>query len=266
MTISVNINADMGESFGRYSLGDDANLLKIVKSANVACGLHAGDPTVMRTTVELAKANGVSIGAHPGFNDIWGFGRREMRMRTADVENLVAYQIAALIGISGMAGMRVTHVKPHGALHNMASRDADLAQAVVRGIKAVDPNLILVCLATLEIEKAGVQAGLAVAREAYIDRTYEDDGSLTLRLNNPSAVIHDPKVAAEHVVRMVVENTIVTRTGKRIPCHIDTLCIHGDEPTAGEVAGAARRALEREGVRVVTLPELGIFGRDRHAG
>jgi len=251
----VNINADLGESFGRYTLGDDAKLLEIIKSANVACGMHAGDPTVMRKTVELAKANGVSVGAHPGFNDIWGFGRREMQMRAHDLENLVAYQIAALIGISGMAGVPVTHVKPHGALHNMASRDPEMARAVVRGIKAIDPKLVLVCLTTLELEKAGLAAGLPVAREGYIDRCYEDDGSLTSRTRD-DAMIHDPDAAAAHVLRMVVEGTIVSRTGKRIPCTIDSLCGHGDEPTTLATAAAARKALEQAGVRIVTVPEL----------
>ena len=260
MAIAVNINADMGESFGHYTLGDDANLLKIIKSANVACGMHAGDPTVMRRTVELAKANGVSIGAHPGFNDIWGFGRREMQMRTSDLENLVAYQIAALIGISGMAGVPVTHVKPHGALHNMSSREADLAAAVVLGIKAVDPKLILVGLTQLELEKAALKAGLPFAREAYVDRTYNDDGSLTSRTRD-DAMIRDPEVAAAHVVRVVTENTIVARSGKHIRCEIDTLCVHGDEPTAQAVARAARTALEQKGVKVVTLPELNIPSR-----
>ena len=260
MSTTVNINADMGESFGRYTLGDDAKLLKIIKSANVACGMHAGDPTVMRRTVELAKENGVSVGAHPGFNDIWGFGRREMQMRTSDLENLVAYQIAALVGIAGMVGVPVTHVKPHGALHNMASREPDLARAVVKGIKAIDPNLVLVCLTTLELEKAGLDAGLPVAREAYIDRAYEDDGSLTSRMRD-DAMIRDPEVAAAHVVRMVVENTIVSRSGKRIPCHIDSLCVHGDEPATLAIASAARRALESKGVQVVTLPEMGIAER-----
>jgi UPF0271 protein len=257
MATTVNINADLGESFGRYTLGDDASLLKIIKSANIACGMHAGDPTVMRRTVELAKANGVSVGAHPGFNDIWGFGRREMQMRSHDLENLVAYQIAALVGISGMVGVPVTHVKPHGALHNMASRDPEMARAVVKGIKAIDPNLVLVCLATLELEKAGLAIGLPVAREAYIDRVYEDDGSLRSRMND-DAMIHDPEVAAAHVVRMIVDKTIVSRSGKRIPCTIDSLCVHGDEPTTLATAAAARKALEKAGVQVVTLPEMGI--------
>ena len=263
MNLAVNINADIGESFGHYAVGDDENLMKVIKSANVACGMHAGT-TIMRRTVEIAKANGVSIGAHPGFNDIWGFGRREMQMRSRDVENLVAYQIAALIGIAGMVGVPVTHVKPHGALHNMASRDAGLAQAVVRGIKAINPNLVLVCLTNLELERAGLEADIPVAREAYVDRTYEDDGSLTSRMRD-DALIRDPDVAAAQVVRMVRENTIIARSGKHIRCDVHTLCVHGDEPTALEVARAARAALEREGARIVTLPELEISG-STHAG
>ncbi len=257
MTLRVNINADLGESFGRWRLGHDEELMTIVKSANVACGMHAGDPTVMRKTLELAKSLGVSVGVHPGFNDIWGFGRREMHMRTDDLENLVAYQIGALLGIATMVGIPVTHVKPHGALHNMASREPELARAVVRGITAVDTSLVLVCLAELELDHAGREAGLTVAKEGYIDRRYEDDGSLRSRMRD-DAMIHDPDEAAAHVVRMVVEKTIVSRNGRHIPCEIHSLCVHGDERTTLATARAARAALEAAGVQVVTLPEMAL--------
>jgi UPF0271 protein len=159
VSLRVNINADLGESYGRWRLGHDEELMRIIKSANVACGMHGGDPTVMRHTLELAKREGVSVGVHPGFNDIWGFGRREMQMRTDDLENLVAYQVGALLGIAAMVGVPVTHVKPHGALHNMASREPDLARAVVRGVAGVDASLVLVCLSGLELEHAGRARG-----------------------------------------------------------------------------------------------------------
>lgn len=255
MTKRVNINADLGESYGRWKLGSDDELMTIIKSANVACGMHAGDPTVMRTTLERAKDLGVSIGVHPGFNDIWGFGRREMRMHARDLENLVAYQIGALLGIATMVGVPVTHVKPHGALHNMASREPELARAVVRGIAAVDRSLVLVCLAELALDHAGRDQGLAIAKEGYIDRRYEDDGSLRSRMQD-DAVIHDPQEAAAQVVRMVVDNTIVSLSGKRIPCEIHSLCVHGDEPTTLATAKAVRRALEDAGVEIVSIPQL----------
>ncbi|HKG75055.1 MAG TPA: 5-oxoprolinase subunit PxpA [Aestuariivirgaceae bacterium] len=251
----ININADMGEGFGVYDIGNDTALLEIVKSANVACGFHAGDPTIMRSVVEMAAERGVSLGAHPGFLDLWGFGRRRIEMNSRDLENSIAYQIGALNAIACYSGIKVTHVKPHGSLSNMAAADADYALAIGRAIKAVDPRLRYLALAGSEMEKAAEKLGLPVAREAFIDRQYENDGQLTSR-QIPGAVIRDPQKAAERVVAMVHERTIISRQGKSMPTDFHSLCIHGDEPTAVPVALASRKALEASGVKIVTIPEM----------
>lgn len=257
VNLKVNLNADMGEGFGAYDIGNDTELLKIVTSANVACGMHAGDPNVMHGVVTEAKKLGVSVGAHPGFNDLWGFGRRRIDMKPKDLEYLVAYQIGALQAMCAYAGTKVTHVKPHGALNNMAAESEDLAMAIGRAIKTVDPTLIFLALANSEMDKAGDKLGLPVAREAFVDRLYEDDGNLTSR-KIEGAVIKDPKFASERVVRMVMDQEIISRNGKKLPTKIDSLCVHGDEPTAIAVAKATRAGLEAAGVKVVPLTEMGI--------
>jgi UPF0271 protein len=255
MSIRININADMGEGFGVYDIGDDTGLMEIVKSVNVACGFHAGDPTVMRRVVEMAAEHGVTVGAHPGFHDLLGFGRRRIDMSPRDLENSIAYQIGALSAIACYAGIKVTHTKPHGALNNMAAFNADYALAVGRGIKAVDPTLRYLAIAGSEMEKAAIKLGLPVVREAFIDREYENDGNLASR-GIPGAVIRDPRKAAERVVRMVHEKKIISREGNAISTDFHSLCIHGDEPTAVPVARACREALEATGVQIVTIPEL----------
>lgn len=255
MTRRVNLNADMGEGFGAYDIGDDQALLKIIRSANIACGMHAGDPNVMYRLVMQAKAEGVSIGAHPGFNDLWGFGRRRIDMHPRDLEYLIAYQIGALAGIASYAGIKVTHVKPHGALNNMAAENIDLALAIGRAVKAVDPSIIYVALSGSEMDRAAQQLNLPCAREAFVDRQYDDDGNLTSR-KIPGSVITDAKLAADRVVRMVLDQEIISRNGVRLKRKIDTLCVHGDEPTAIDVARAARTGLEAAGVKVVPLTEM----------
>ena len=255
MPTQINLNADMGEGFGAYDIGNDEAMLKIIRSASIACGLHAGDPLTMHRNVLRAKEEGVSIGAHPGFNDLWGFGRRRIEMKPDQLEYLVAYQIGALQAMAAYVGERVTHVKPHGALNNMAAVDADYAIAIGRAIKAVDREIVYVALAGSEMERAGRTLGLRVAREGFCDRLYDDDGNLTSR-SIPGAVIKDPKVAAERVVDMVRNGEIVSRNGKRIACKIETLCVHGDEPTAVDVARAVRAGLEAAGVAIVPLTEM----------
>jgi UPF0271 protein len=257
MAISVNLNADMGEGFGAYDIGDDDAILKIIRSANIACGFHAGDPLTMRRIVQRAKEDGVSIGAHPGFNDLWGFGRRRIDMRPDDLECMIAYQIGALQAMAAYAGEKVTHVKPHGALNNMAAENADYAMAIGRAIKAVDRDLIYVALTGSEMENAGRKLGLKVAREGFCDRLYEDDGNLASR-KLPGSVIKDPAAATRQVVQMVVEGEIVTRSGKRIRRSVDSLCVHGDEPTAIALAAAVRKGLEEAGVKIVPLTEMAL--------
>lgn len=254
---SVNINADIGESFGAWRKGDDAGVMPLINSANIACGFHAGDPTVMSDTVALALRHGVSIGAHPGYPDLQGFGRRPMRMALRDIETMIAYQVGALMGVAAMHGARVTHVKPHGALHNLGSTDLEVATAMARGVKAVDRDLIYVGLAHTAIEKAARAEGLRFAVEGYIDRMYDEDGNITDR-RNPDAVHRDPARAAAQAVAMVVEGVIVTREGRRIPVEVDSLCLHGDEPTARAVGGAAVAALRAAGVVLRPLPEMPI--------
>ncbi len=253
----VNINADIGESFGAWSMGNDAGVMPLINSANIACGFHAGDPVVMRDTVALAMKHGVTLGAHPGYPDIQGFGRRPMRMSGVEIENMVAYQIGALMGVAAMLGGKITHVKPHGALNNVAAVEPDVAMAMARGVKGVDASLIYVCLALSEIETAARKLGMRVANEGFIDRMYDEDGSLTSR-KNADALHHDPIVAAAQAVAMAVEGVIITRQGKRIPAEIHSMCLHGDEPTAQLVGGAARQALIDAGVVLKGLPDMGL--------
>lgn len=255
MSSKVNLNADMCESFGAYEIGNDEALLKIIRSANVACGFHAGDPTVMHRVVTRAREEGVSIGAHPGFNDLWGFGRRQIKMAPSDLEYMVAYQIGALQAMASYAGTEVTHLKPHGALNNMAAEEEDLAMAIGRAIKAVDRDIIYVALTGSEMEKAAERLALPLAREGFADRQYESDGNLASR-SIPGTVFSDPEVAKAQVVRMVTEGEIVARDGQVIKSAVDTICVHGDEPTAIAVASACRDGLEAAGVSVVPLTEM----------
>lgn len=255
MTLAVNLNADMGEGFGAYDIGDDNAILKIIRSANIACGFHAGDPLTMRHVIERAGEEGVSIGAHPGFNDLWGFGRRRIQMSANDLENLIAYQIGALQAMATFSGQKVTHVKPHGALNNMAAENYDYAAAIGRAIKTVDRDLIYVALSGSEMEKAALDLGLTLAREGFCDRRYDDNGNLVSR-SIAGSVIKDPQEATDQVVRMVVEGEILTVSGKRIKRRVDSLCVHGDEPTAVALAAKVREGLEAAGVKVVPLTEM----------
>ena len=257
MAKEINLNADMGEGFGAYDIGDDAGLLKIIRSASIACGFHAGDPVVMQRLVTEAAAQGVSIGAHPGFNDLWGFGRRRIDVNPRELEYMIAYQIGALQAMACYAGAKVTHLKPHGALNNMAAEDLELALAIGRAIKTVDRDIIYVALAGSKMEEAGRELGLPVAREGFCDRLYDDDGNLTSR-KVPGAVLHDPEIVKERVVNMVLNDEIVSRNGKPLRVHLDTLCVHGDEPSGVIVARAAREGLEAAGIRVVPLPEMAL--------
>jgi len=252
---TINLNADMGESYGRFKVGNDAAIMKIIGSASIACGFHAGDPTVMAEAVRLAVANGVSIGAHPGFNDLWGFGRRQIRMNTTDLEYMIAYQMGALQGIAAGVGAKVTHVKPHGALNNMAHHDAGYANAIARAIRSVDREIIFVANACSQMVKAGRSLGLKVAEEGYVDRTYQDDGNMTSR-EHANAMIHDADTAIRQILSFIEEGAIVSLSGKRIPAKLQTFCVHGDEESGVAVSTAVRAALERQGLRVVPLPEM----------
>ena len=250
----INLNADLGESFGAWRMGDDAALLQVIGSANIACGFHAGDPVVMRETVRLAVANGVSLGAHPAFPDLQGFGRRVMQLSPKELEATILYQVGALQAMAAAEGGRVSHVKPHGALNNMACADEAMATTVARAVKALDRELILLAPAHSALERAGEAAGLRVAREVFADRSYQPDGQLTPR-SQPGAVLHGAQDCVQHVLRMLEAGGIVTADGQRLPTRIDSICVHGDGPGAVEAARAIRDALEAAGHRLVTLPE-----------
>lgn len=237
-------------------MGDDSALMASISSANVACGFHAGDPGAMRATVALAKASGVAIGAHPGFPDLVGFGRREIKATPQEVEDLVVYQVAALAGIAATQGVRLQHVKAHGALYNMACRDRALAEAIARAVAAFDRSLILFGLPKSELISAGRDAGLAVAAEVFADRAYEPDGSLASR-QKPGSVIHDQAAVVARAIQMVRDRRVVATDGSEIALETDTICLHGDTPGAAELARAVRSGLESAGVTVASFGPAG---------
>jgi UPF0271 protein len=245
----IDINSDMGESFGAYTIGHDAGLMKSITSANVAAGFHAGDPTVLRTTIRMAKASGVAVGAHPGFPDLVGFGRRDLNVTAGEAEDFVLYQVAAVAGVAAAEGVRLQHVKPHGALFNMAVRNLELAAAIARAVAAFDRSLILFGLPGSEILAAGRAAGLRVAAEVFADRAYEPDGSLASR-RKPGAVIHDVDAVVARAVRMVTQRTVVASDGSTVRLEADTICVHGDTPGSDQLAANIRRGLESAGVAV----------------
>jgi len=250
MSVTVDLNCDMGESFGAYTIGDDAAMLDIVTSANIACGFHGGDPLVMQRTVTLAKAKGIAIGAHPSFLDLWGFGRRPILGDTPDeIGQFVIYQIGALQAVAAAAGHRVGHVKLHGSLANMAQVDDDLANGVARAIRQVDRDLIFVVMPGMATERAAERAGLRLAREVYADRAYDADGNLAGR-NLPGAVLHDAEVATSRALKMIDEQAIRTLAGTLLPVRIDSICVHGDNPAAVVMARTLRSALEQNGARI----------------
>ena len=254
--MKIDLNTDLGESFGAWTMGDDDAMLDLVTSANVACGFHAGDPVVMHRTMAAARDRGVSVGAHPGFLDLWGFGRRPILGDSpADIEKMMVYQIGAASAVAASVGLRLAHVKTHGSLGNMAMVDPDLAAAVARAVRTIDRELILVAMPGLALERAGLDQGLLVAREVYADRTYDDDGNLTSR-KTPGSVIHDADAAAARVLRMVDEGAVTTVTGRRLPVRIDTVCVHGDNPQAVAMARSLRAALQAGGVVLRPFPEI----------
>ncbi|MCE0496159.1 LamB/YcsF family protein [Vibrio salinus] len=247
--VKVDLNCDMGESFGVYSLGCDADIIQHVSSVNVACGFHAGDPTVMKNTVELAKKNGVAVGVHPGFNDLQGFGRRNMQVSPSEIYNMVVYQIGALYGFSAAMDLKLHHVKPHGALYNMAAKNPDMSMAIAQAVKDVDPGLIMYGLAGSELIKAAELLGLCVYNEVFADRTYQPDGSLTPRTQE-NALLQSDDEAVQQVLDMVLKGEVKSVTGEWIPVKADTICIHGDGDHALSFAKKVRKALEDSDVSV----------------
>lgn len=245
----VDLNADMGESFGPWKMGDDEGLLKIITSANIACGFHAGDPDAMAKTMTLAAENEVGIGAHPGFPDLQGFGRRNMKVPHDSLCNLVRYQLGAAKGMAAALGTHVRHLKLHGALANMCSVDVDMARACYTGALDVDPDIIVMVLAVTKQEEAARELECKWVGEIFADRAYNDDGTLVDR-SLPGSVIHDPNVAGPRILNMVQEGAIITESGKRLETSIDTICLHGDGPTAVQMACSVRKSLIDGGVEV----------------
>ena len=249
MTQTIDLNSDLGESFGPWPMGDDASLLKIVSSANVACGFHAGDPDVMATAMRTCVENGVGIGAHPGFPDLQGFGRRRMSIPHGTLANGVRYQLGAAQAMAKAVGGAVRHLKLHGALSNMASEDETMARACYEAALSIDPEIIIMVLAATAQQDAVQSLGCRWAGEIFADRAYNDDATLVDR-SKPGAVIHDAALAGPRIAQMVSEGAIITESGARIPAKIDTICMHGDTPEAIAIARSVRTALEADGVTI----------------
>jgi len=256
--MEININCDLGESSKLHTTENDPLLLKIVNSANIACGYHAGDEKTMEKTIEISKKNSVSIGAHPSFKDRENFGRKRLNLSSSEIEKLIFDQINILSKISTKKGMEVTHIKPHGALNNMACEDYELAKTISGSILKINKDLIFLVPAGSEMEKAGKELGLKIASEIFADRNYEDDGNLISRSKN-NAIITDPKIAKQHVIKMVKNQTLNCYSGKQIPCEIDSICVHGDSQNAVKTAKQIKEGLIKSGVTLRTLDKMKKF-------
>ncbi len=247
--VSVDLNCDMGESFGAWTMGSDAELMDYVSSINIACGYHAGDASVIRKTIETAIAKNVAVGAHPSFPDLQGFGRREMKMSPEEVFDIVLYQVAALKGMCEAFGGKIHHVKPHGALYNQAARDKNLAEAIAKAVKAIDENLVFYGLANSFLISEAEKIGLKTASEVFADRTYQADGTLTPRAQ-PNALIESVDKSCEQVLEMITAQKVTATNGEKISIKADTVCIHGDGAHALEFARAINHKLDEKGVRI----------------
>ena len=256
--MEININCDLGESSKLHSTENDTHLLNIVNSANIACGYHAGDPLTMEKTIEISKKNKVSIGAHPSFNDRENFGRKRLNLSSTEIEKLIIDQINILSEIADKKGMKVTHVKPHGALNNMACEDFELAKTISQSISIINKNLIFLVPTGSQMEKAGKKLGLKIAAEIFADRNYEDNGNLISR-SKKNAMITDPKIAEQHVIKMVQNQSLNCYSGKQIPCEIDSVCVHGDGQTAVLTAKQIREGLIKSDVTLKTLDKMKKF-------
>ncbi|MCD0505442.1 LamB/YcsF family protein [Bordetella petrii] len=254
MSTAIDLNCDMGESYGAWHMGNDEAVLQFVSSANIACGFHGGDPSTMRKTVAAAMAHKVSVGAHPSLPDLVGFGRRAMQITPQEAYDMVVYQVGALAAVAATQGTRLHHVKAHGALYNMAAKDEALSQAICRAVRDVDASLVLYGLAGSKLVEAARELGLRAAHEVFADRSYQDDGSLTPR-SQPGAMIEDVDTAVAQVLKMVREGVVRSVSGRDVPVQADTLCIHGDQPNARVFAQALRDALKTAGIDVRAVPQ-----------
>ena len=249
MTLSVDVNADLGESFGNYIIGNDEKIIPLISSANVACGFHASDPKVMLETVKLIKKSGAGLGAHPGFPDKEGFGRRYMDCTNEEIYSMVLYQLSALDGIARTVGVEMNHVKPHGALYNATFTDENLARVIAQAVKDFNPNLKLMGLSENNLVKAGEEIGLEVVHEVFLDRAYENDGTLVSR-RKEGAMITNSKLAVERGIRMITEGKVETIDGKDIDIKADSICVHGDGEKALQFVKEIKKALEAKGIEV----------------
>ncbi len=256
--MEININCDLGESSKLHSTENDPLLLEIVNSANIACGYHAGNKPTMEKTIEISKKNNVSIGAHPSFNDPENFGRKRLNLPSSEIKKLVIDQINILSNIANNKGMKVTHVKPHGALNNMACEDYNLAKIISESIIETNKELIFLVPTGSEMEKAGKKLGIKVAAEIFADRNYEDDGNLVSRAKK-NAMITDPEVAKKHVIQMVEKQALNCYSGKQIPCEIDSICVHGDGESAVDTAKKIKEGLIKSGIVLKPLNQLKKF-------
>lgn len=252
MKKTIDLNCDMGESYGVYRLGEDQAAMPLISSANVACGFHASDPDNMWKTVQLAKKHGVAVGAHPAYPDLVGFGRRQMALSNAEIEATILYQLGALQGFCRAEGVKMQHVKAHGALYNKAEKDADTAMAIAKAIQKFDPALIMVCMAGSVMVEAAKSIGLPYAQEVFADRAYTAQGTLVAR-KLPGAVIHDLNEVVARVMQMVEKQTVTTIDGQELPLCADTVCVHGDTPGAVEMIARIRHALEAAGFAVQAM-------------
>lgn len=250
--MKIDINSDLGESFGSYKTGNDAEVMKYITSANIACGFHAGDPVVMEKTIRLALENKVAIGAHPGYPDLMGFGRRKMDLTPEEVKAYVFYQVAALKAMTESLGGKLQHVKAHGALYNEAAENDSVARAIAEAVLQLDPGLIFVGLANSNMLEVAKKMGLKTAAEVFADRAYTNFGTLVPR-SQPGAVIHDPKICNDRVLQMIKEHTVEAINGSKIPIDASTICIHGDNPAAIELARSLRDHLEKNGIEIQAM-------------
>ena len=252
---AIDLNSDLGESFGAYKIGRDTDVIPLVSSANVACGFHAGDPTIMAETAKLCMDAGIGIGAHPGYNDLVGFGRRNMSVSPKDVKSLIIYQVGALDAFCKACGISLCHVKPHGALYNMAAKDAALAEAICEGIYAYNPSLILMGLSGSCMVAAAKKLGLPYAAEVFADRAYEDDGTLVAR-TKPGAMISDEDEAVSRVIGMIKNHSVTSINGNEIEICPDSVCVHGDSEKALLFVKKIRAALEKENISIKPVSEI----------
>ena len=255
MKLKINLNADLGESYGNWKMGSDTEMLSIVNSANLACGFHAGDPLVILRTLQDAKKHQVGVGAHPSFPDLQGFGRRKMFLTPQELEGNLLYQLSALQGMARTQNITLEHVKPHGALNNMACADMKLASQIVSIIKSFDASLILLAPACSALQIAGEEAGLTVATEIFADRAYQDDAQLVPR-SEKNAMIHGAEKSYQHVQKMLEAKAIISVSGKKIPCNIHSICVHGDNADAVNTAAYLRQNLEKNGYELTSLKKM----------